>query len=408
MSPLLVVALVVFLEGLSFGIILPVLEPFAERLGGGETWAGILFAAATLPRIVTAPLWGRFSDRFGRRQAMTLVALGTTSASVLWALSGRLDGILVSGLIWLLISRLIYGLFAAQSVLGMAVASDVSTPARRAAAMGSLGAAFGLAFTIGPALGGWFAGRFGHPSIGWFSGALQAASVLLILAALRETRPVARASPSDLFVPPRKMMHLTLVPMIAALVAVTIISTAAYSVLFPTFTQLTQSRYGWDMAAAGRALSVFGLVGALVQGGLIRPAVRRLGEKPVAVLGLATLAAGLLTMALPTAVGGLWLALTLVAIGTGLCVPTVTSLMSTSVPEHDQGAIHGMNQSATSVGRTLGFAFSGAAFEHLGPSPTYAGAAIAAAASLVLLSIARVRSRAQSDRAIEATADEIP
>ena len=409
MSPLLVVALVVFLEGLSFGVILPVLQPFAERLGGGAAWAGILFAAATLPRVFTAPAWGRLSDRVGRRPAMTVVAVGTTGASLLWAMCVRLDGVLFSGLIWLLISRTVYGLFAAQSVLGMAVASDVSSPARRSAAMGALGAAFGLAFTIGPALGGWFAQRFGQAEIGWLAGGLQALSVLLIVTRLRETRPQAAAGAyrSPLFARPRTLFHLAAIPAVTALIAVTVLSTAAYSVLFPTFPALAQTWYGWDVGNVGWALSVFGLVGALVQGGMIRPAVRRMGERTVAATGLVILGLGLLAVAYHPGVTGFWLALVLVAAGTGFCVPTITGLMSLSVPEHDQGAVHGLNQSATSIGRTLGFATSGIVFQHVGPTATYAGAAIIAAAGLMLLSVVRSSTVHAAD-AIEATADEIP
>jgi DHA1 family tetracycline resistance protein-like MFS transporter len=412
MPPLLAAALVVFLEGLAFGVILPVLTPFTQQLGGNATWAGFLFAAATLPRVVFAPLWGRLSDRWGRRPTLAVIITGTTLASVLWALTLSLDGVVMSALVWLLVSRLLYGVFAAQSVLGMAVASDVSDPSRRAAAMGVLGAAFGLAFTLGPAIGGHFAETFGMVNVGWLAGGLQFASIFVVFGLLRETLPgdPARAADSDIFARPRSAVHLAAMPIIATLIAVGIISTAAYSVMFPTFPPLTEAWYGWNTDDVGFALSVFGLIGAFVQGGLIRPLARRIGNKGTAILGLALLVAGLFWVAIhPPTTAGLWGALSLMAVGTGLCVPTITALMSLSVNERDQGTVHGLNQSATSIGRTVGFLASGAIFEHISRSATYYTGGAAALLSLLMLLLIRPRqARPDGDKAIEATADESP
>lgn len=388
MPPLISAALVVFLEGLSFGIVLPVLTPFAEELHGSETWAGILFAAATLPRVVCAPMWGKLSDHWGRRPTMAVVVVGTTSASVLWALTTTLDGFLMSGLMWLLVARTLYGLFAAQSVLGLAVASDVSDASKRAAAMGVLGAAFGLAFTLGPAIGGYFAEHFGSVNIGWLAGAVQFSSIFIILGLLRETRPdtLAEAEAHDVFARPKSLLNLAAVPVVFWLMLVCIIATASYSLMFPTVQPLSEMWYGWDKGDVGLALSFFGLLGAFVQGGMIRPTVKRLGEKTTAMMGLVMLAAGMGWLAThPAGTGGLWGSLSLMALGTGFCVPTITGLMSLSVHERDQGAVHGLNQSATAVGRTFGFGLSGALFEHVSAAATYTTGGIGAALSLLML-----------------------
>jgi len=392
MPPILAAALVVFLEGLSFGIVLPVLTPFTEQLGGGETWAGILFAAATLPRVVCAPLWGKFSDHHGRRPAMALIVCGTTSASLLWAMTVHLDGIVFSALIWLLISRIIYGFFAAQSVLGLAVASDVSDASKRAAAMGVLGAAFGLAFTLGPAIGGVFAEHFGRVNVGYLAGAVQFSSLGVIGLLLRETRPkdLHEAEAHDIFAEPRSILQLAATPIVTWLMIICIVSTAAYSLMFPTIEPLTEAWYDWDQSDIGIALSIFGLIGAFVQGGMIRPTVKRLGEKTTAIIGLSLLAAGMLWLAShPASTAGLWGALSLMAVGTGFSVPTITGLMSLSVDRRDQGSVHGLNQSATAVGRTVGFGVSGALFEHISITATYLTGGLGALLSLIMLVVMR-------------------
>lgn len=388
MPPLFAAALVVFLEGLSFGIVLPVVTPFVEQLHGTERWAGFIFAAATLPRVFCAPLWGKLSDHMGRRPVMALVVIGTTTASIMWALTTRLDGFLFSGLVWLLIARTIYGLFAAQSVLGLAVASDVSDASKRAAAMGVLGAAFGLAFTLGPAIGGYFAVHFGAVNIGWLAGSVQICSLPVILLLLRETLPktLEEAEEHDVFAHPKSILHLATVPVVLWLILVCVIATAAYSLMFPTIQPLTEKWYDWHMGDVGVALSIFGLIGAFVQGGMIRPTVKRLGEKTTALLGLALLGIGMIWLGThPISHVALWAALSLMAIGTGFSVPTLTGLMSLSVDERDQGAVHGLNQSATSIGRTLGFGASGLLFVHSAPLTYYTGGLASLAALLMLL-----------------------
>jgi len=224
MPPLLVAAIVVLLEGLAFGVILPVLPEFVERLGGGSAWAGIAFALATAPRVVCAPLWGKLSEIRGRRLSLVLVSLGTMSASIVWAYCGQLGEIAFGGLVWLMISRALYGLFAAQSVLGLAVASDVSTPEKRAGAMGVVGAAFGIAFTVGPWVGGEFAHAYSEAAVGWLMAAFQLGSVIVVLTLLKETHPEhapgevdERVEQAGVYVRPSRLMALVFAPAVTLL-----------------------------------------------------------------------------------------------------------------------------------------------------------------------------------------------
>jgi MFS family permease len=416
MPPLLAAALIVFFEGLGFGVILPVLTKFAGTLGGGTDWAGVLFAISTLPRIVCGPLSGRLSDHIGRRWALAIVTVGTFTASLLWVYAGQEHTFLFSGLIWLLISRAVYGLCASQSVLSLAVASDVSTPAKRASAMGAVGAAFGVAFTIGPAIGGWFSSNYGAANIGWLSAASQFLSLGVIFVLLKETHP--HHTPKDdvesvAYVPATKVLHLAARPLVQWLMIVTCLATIAYSIMLPTFTKLTELWYGWNEERTGYAFAVFGLVGAFVQGGMIRPTVKRIGEKATALTGCAILAAGLFLIALHPGIPGFWAATVLMALGVGFASPAITTLMSLAVGEQDQGAIHGLNYSATSLGRGSGYLIGGFAFAHLsaptafganGAGGAYAIAAAAALLSLVMLAVSKAKSHHHAAPAAEVAA----
>ncbi|HEX7008343.1 MAG TPA: MFS transporter, partial [Phycisphaeraceae bacterium] len=311
-----------------------------------------------------------------------------------------LAGFAFTGLVWLFISRGVYGVFASQSGLTLAVASDVSRPEKRAAAMGAVGAAFGIAFTIGPALGGWFAHHYGAPAIGYLAAGFQIASLIVVTTLLRETHPLHNKLPESeaVFVKPSSIVRLCTRPLVIGLMAVTLLATIAYSVMLPTFQPLAEDWYGWNLAEVGYGLAAFGLVGAFVQGGLIRPTVKRIGERATAIVGLVLLAAGLVWIGTHPGTTGFWSAVCLMAIGTGLASPAITSLMSLSVGEHDQGAIHGLNYSAISLGRGAGYLVGSFIFVHVSHgSAYYAGAAGAIAAGLMIVVLSRgmLRSRSQ-------------
>ncbi|MEX0742534.1 MAG: MFS transporter, partial [Phycisphaeraceae bacterium] len=263
---------------------------------------------------------------------------------------------------------------------------------------GALGAAFGLAFTAGPAIGGYIASTFSPTSVGYLAAMLQLASLGLIFLALKETHPPTPPTSSaakrdadevpvdgDAFVAPKSLLHLITFPAVAWMLTICLLGTAAYSVLFPTFPALADDWYGWSVARVGAALSVFGLVGAFVQGGMIRPTIKRLGERATAQLGLAILAAGLLWIATQPGEGGFWTAAILMAIGTGFSVPAVMAMLSLAVSETDQGSVHGLTQSATAGGRAVGYLIGGTLFTAISPAFAYATAGIVAVAMVAML-----------------------
>ncbi len=376
MSPTHCAVLIVLLEGLSFGLILPVLSDFCTSLGGSASLAGLLFALVSGPKVLTNPLFGKLSDRVGRRPVLAINTLGTLAGSLVWALCSSL---------WMLaFSRLITGIFSAQAGLVQAMVADRAPPERRAAAMGMLGAAFGVSFSVGPVLGGWTAHHFSHASVGWVCAAMQLTSLLLIAFVLPESLP--RESRRNVRTPAfRDELALASTPQVARLLLVTVLMTLGTSHLIATFSLVAGERYQMTVAMAGYAFAVIGLVGIVVQGGLIRPLTRRFSERGIAQAGLLLLAAGLALLAVGAGAWSFWSAAVVVGLGSALAAPCLTSLLSRSVGSQDQGAINGLNQSSLAVGRAGGNLLGGALYDRSGIGACYGSAAVFATLGLLLL-----------------------
>ncbi|MAE62152.1 MAG: hypothetical protein CMJ49_12450 [Planctomycetaceae bacterium] len=389
MPALICAALIVLLEGLTFAMVFPVLTDYTQELGGSVALAGLMFALVTLPKVVMNPLWGGLSERWGRRLAMALITLGTLTGSVLWALSkGVLNGVLLGGLGWLIVSRVIAGVFSAQAALSYAIASDVSTTAKRTASLGVLGAAFGLAFTVGPAVGGIVADETSAQMVGWVCAGCQGLSLLIIAFGLRETRPVGDGGRAAVeTVGGAALLGRRAV---RGMLGVILLMTVAYGVLIPTFKPIVEDWYDWDVRQAGWALSLFGLVGVIVQGGVVRPLSKRIDNWRLGLAGLMMMSAGLVWIAAhPSGDGVFIVAMVLLAVGTSVAMPAITSMLSHEVGEDGQGVGHGLGQSATSIGRAAGFGISGVLFAYGAAWPYWAGAAVGGIALMVLIGAGR-------------------
>jgi MFS family permease len=413
MPALFAVAIVVFLEIVCLGAIIPTLPDFVtDVFGGSPVWIGGLFALVAAPKVVLNPLWGRLSDRLGRRPVLALLTVGAMSGSALWALSPTLGGIVGGGLVWLAISRGVYGIFSAQAAIAFAIASDTSTADKRAAAMGVLGAAFGVGLTVGFPLGAWV-GEASLASVGWLCLGCETVALGLIAFGLRETRPTPaapasreggraevqaseHASPVEpsldgggSFAPETLFALLRRGP-VAVLIAAVVVLWLGISVMTPTLRPLTERWYQFELMDTALAFAVWGVVGLIVQGGAIRPTVRVLGERRTFAVGVIMLAGSFFVVATHPGFAGFWLALVGMAVGGGLAIPALTGLLSLQVDPARQGAVHGVNQSATALGRTLGYLLGGAMFGQIGPaSPYAAGAAVALLTLIPLFALGR-------------------
>src|SRR6266540_2004134 len=260
----------VLLDLIGFGIVLPILPLWAERFGARPGTIGALVATYSAFQLVCAPLWGRLSDRVGRKPVLVLSLLGTAAGSLLTGLA--------SSLVLLFVGRAIDGMSGASVAVAQAAVTDLAEPSERPRLLGLIGAAFGLGFVAGPALGALAA--LGGPRAPFLvAAALAACDAVVALARLPETPPAWRRAG------------------VARLLLVAFTSLVAFSAFEATFSLFGERRLGLRLASTGAVFAGIGLAVVLANAGLVAPAVRRLGEQGALRLGLVLDGAGLVLLA---------------------------------------------------------------------------------------------------------------
>jgi DHA1 family tetracycline resistance protein-like MFS transporter len=360
----------VLIDLIGFGIALPLLPLWAERLGASALEVGVLLSVYALCQVLAAPLWGRASDRHGRRPVILIALAGAGAAALLTGLASSL---------WLLfVARALHGAAGASYVAAQAYAADVSRPGERARALGLVGAAFGIGFAVGPALGAGLA-TFGPRVPFLVVAGLSVLNLAWAWARLPESRDPATASPVA-----RRRLWPTGSRRIA-LLGLALVATAAFVGVEAMFALFAADRLGYAELGVGLLFAFVGVVAAVVQGGLIGPAVRRAGEARVLTGGLALTAAGAAGLAVAGSLWALLPALAALAAGWGFAYSATLALASRSAGTDEQGQVLGEMASVTGIARVAGPLAAGAAFQLVGPSAplvltavVLAGAAVAA------------------------------
>ena len=338
------VLVTVFLDLIGFGIVIPLLTFYAELYDATAMQVTWLMACYSLAQFLFAPVWGSLSDRFGRRPILL-----TTIAATVICLSAFAAA---DTLILLFVFRTLHGACAANISTAQACVADLTTPENRAVGMGLIGAAFGVGFTVGPLIGGEMA-RFGLAAPIWLAAGLSLINLILAFFMLPETRTpdsVTRPRPLN----PAAFLRVAKHPTVGLCVVLTFVNTVAFAIMESTFTLFAEHVRGLDPAGVGRMFGVAGLVMILVQGGAIRPLVKRYGETGLLPTGLAILVVGLAL--LPFAPPFLWMVLVfvIIAIGQGIASPSLNSLISRGTSEAEQGLVLGTNQSMSALARAIG------------------------------------------------------
>jgi DHA1 family tetracycline resistance protein-like MFS transporter len=341
----------VVVDVIAMGVVIPVLPKLVETFEGGDTARaaevyGVFGTAWALMQFLSMPILGAVSDRFGRRPVILISCLGLGLDYFLMALAPNLA--------WLFVGRVISGITAASISTAFAYIADVSPPERRAAAFGMVGAGFGLGFTLGPALGGVLGGV--DPRLPfWVAGSLalvNAAYGFFVLpeSLARERRSAftwARANPVGSLRLLRSHRELY------GMAAVLFLMQLAH-VVFPAVTVLYMGyRYGWGEMAVGLVLAAVGVCSMIVQGGLIRPVVKRIGERQALGLGLACGAAGMAIYG-AAPVGWIFLAGIPVMALWGLAGPSAQAVMSRRVGPSAQGQLQGATSSLQAITGMIG------------------------------------------------------
>jgi DHA1 family tetracycline resistance protein-like MFS transporter len=364
--------LIVFVDLLGFGIVIPLLPFYAEHFGAGPAAATWLMGSYSLAQLFFSPLWGRLSDRYGRRPIL-LVALAFSVVSYIWL--GMADAL------WMLFAaRLLAGAGAGNIAAAQAYVADVTTPEKRAKGMGMIGAAFGLGFTVGPALGGLLAGN----AVTAASAALPAfAAAALSAVAWLTTLLLLPESLKPGEVPAERPGRLRLAreafgqPVLRRLILLLFLTLTAFAGMETTFALWAQAGFGWGPSEVGWIFFLVGMVLILVQGGLIGRLTQRFGEARLVVAGTALIALGLLGLTQVRGLAGVLVTSAVLALGMGLLNPSVNSLLSRRARSDNQGGILGVAQSAGSLARIVGPLIAGALFAAQGRNaPYYLGTAI--------------------------------
>jgi DHA1 family tetracycline resistance protein-like MFS transporter len=341
----------VVLDMMAVGIVAPVLPKLIIEFEQGDVVraAGYVGLFATLwaaMQFIFAPIIGAASDHFGRRPVILLSNLGLGLDYLLMALAPSVS--------WLLIGRLVSGITSASYPTAGAYIADVTAPQDRAARFGMLGAAFGLGFIVGPALGGVLGGIDLRLPF-WVAGGLSLANAAYGFFILPESLPVERRRRFSLrqahvFGAIRLLRsHGELLGLAGALFVMAL----AHEVLPNIFVLYTDQRYGWDESTVGAALAAVGLGSVIVSTLLVRPLVRRMGERRAAMLGLACGIVGCCIFALAPTGGSFLIGIAFVAMW-GLAGPSFQSLMSRRVDQTEQGQLQGAIGSIRALTGMLG------------------------------------------------------
>ena len=360
-------------DTLGFGILIPLVPYMADRFGAPPELITPLLGSYSLCQLIAAPLWGRLSDRHGRRPILMSSLAGACLSYVILGCA--------SNLWWLLASRVLAGLMAGNIAAAFAYAADVSPPEKRAASMGVVGAAIGIGFTLGQPLGGLLAGadartaNFLAPAV--VSTALSVLAILLVRFVLPESHtPQHRREHPD---EPRRgsLKLLRERPPLAFIAAATLLVTYSQSILESIFAIWALHRYGLGPRAVGLLLFGVALPALAMQGGLVRLLVPRLGEVRLARYGALAYVAGLVVLATaPTLVATL-AGLILCGTGLGAYNPSAFALASRQARGHDRGAVMGTYVASASLARVLGPLTSGSIYALLGSAaPFLVGACV--------------------------------
>jgi DHA1 family tetracycline resistance protein-like MFS transporter len=358
-SPLFVIFVTVFIDLVGFGIVIPILPYYVESFGGTPQQQGLLLTSYSVMQLIFSPILGRMSDKYGRRPVLFLSLVGSGIGFLIMGLAGSL---------WMLFAgRVLAGITGGNISTAQAYIADVTTPENRAKGMGMFGAAFGLGFIFGPAIGGVMS-RWGIHVPVVFAGVLALANAALLYFTLPETitpdhpaRTSAARGWGSFF---RQLRR----PALSLVLLVYFLFVVSFSIMTTTFIYYTILRYDYDAQHNGYLFAYIGVLAAVVQGLLIGRLVKRWGEAALVIAGAFVLTASLAVLPYvgrPESGwhGGVWGLLALLAcfsLGNSLATPSLSSLASKTTGPAEQGGVLGATQSAASLARAVGPYIGGA------------------------------------------------
>ncbi|MGA0116821.1 MAG: MFS transporter [Ilumatobacteraceae bacterium] len=346
----------VALDLVGFGIVVPILGRYAERFGASGLEVGLMFATFSVAQMICAPILGRVSDRVGRKPVIIFSLVGTAVGSLITGLAGSL---------WVLfLGRALDGASGASVAVAQGAVADIAPPEDRARLIGLLGAAFGVGFVVGPALGGLAA--LGGPHVPFFvAGGIAAINAVVAVVRLPETKPDTTQVQS------RGRPRSALSPALQRFAMVGLLSMLGFAGFEATFSLWGEKKFNFTEGTASLVFVFVGVSLVLVQSSLIGPFTKKFGSRKLLRIGLTLVALGLLLLSVTTTWPLLFIALFLLSLGQGFSGPSGSALVIEMAPVERRGEAIGYQQSTSAFGRVAGPIAAGALFDHIGVSAPF-------------------------------------
>tara|TARA_B100001029_G_scaffold86915_1_gene71325 strand:- start:237 stop:1391 length:1155 start_codon:yes stop_codon:yes gene_type:complete len=356
--------LVVVIDLIGFGIIIPLLPFYAETYGASPQKVTMLMVTFSFFQFIAAPIWGYLSDKYGRRIIIWVTLAGSIIAYILLAYSQTLYG--------LFFARAFAGFMAGNISTAQAYIADITDKNNRAKAMGLFGAAFGIGFILGPAIGGVLAGSDPkNPNV--FLPPIAAASLsfialVLALFLLKDNRSLIKNNKNKRIL---SLIEAIKIPNLRQLILLSFIVTLVFASMESTFSLWSERTFNWGAEQNGYIFAFAGICGVVVQGFLISPLVKRFGEACLCITGIIFVSIGMLSVAISYLNYHAYISMLLIAFGLGFFLPTISTLIVNIVSEDRRGWVLGVNQSVSSLSRIIGPAIAGFLFEFYGKNSPY-------------------------------------
>lgn len=383
-----IIFFIVMMDLLGFGIIIPLLAFYVPDFQHNPLKVTALFSIYSICQFIGAPILGLVSDRFGRRPVLALSQAGSAIGYILLAVAAFNWHGTSTRLVLVYLSRIIDGFTGGNISTAQAYVSDVTTPQNRAKGMGLLGAAFGIGFSIGPAMGG-LCGHFSLSLPGWIAAGLSAIAAVLSWKRLPESRKHAETEAEN-WLHPSRFSPILRKPVLVQLLAISFCLMAAFVMMESTITLFLNKVFGWTELGVGFYFLFVGFIIVGVQGGLIGRLTKKVGDWPLCISGPFLVALGMIGLIAVAYVGpqvafGLALSLLLItgainACGRSFQQPTMSSLLSKFSERNEQGVVFGMYHGLSSLARVAGPVIAGLAYPFLKNTGQFLVAAIIAVA----------------------------
>lgn len=379
--------LIVFLDLLGVGLIVPLTPYIVERFSTTGTAVALLTMCYSAAQFVATPILGVLSDRCGRRPVLLASVFGSAIGYVLFATAGTLP--------MLYLARIIDGVTGGNISTAQAYIADVTPAKDRAKAYGLVGAAFGLGFLLGPAFSSLLSVH-GLMTPVWVAAGLSLVTFLLIVFFLPETLPPEARRTEPIRVrdlnPAGVIVQTMRIPTVAAMLAAVFAAAFAHAELRSSLGILLRDKFDYTEIHTGRVFTYIGFVAVIVQGGLVRRVSPRIGDRRSVLFGMPLAILGYALIPLAPATHWAWLigVLTLMGLGAGLASPSLTGILSRSAPAGQEGQVMGASQSISALALVVGPLVAGPLYDHVGWGWPFWSAAAVMGLALLIVAVMKV------------------